>query len=64
MKVRTTLLTITALLVLACPAMAQQKLGDILSQVGYDSMMGKWTATDNSGNVFVGALRRSIYDHC
>lgn len=52
MKVRT-LLSITVLLtVLACPAVAQQKLGDILSQVGYDSIIGKWTATDDSGNVY------------
>jgi len=50
MKVKTTLLAITALLaLLACPATAQQNLGDILSQVGYDSMIGKWTATDDSG---------------
>ena len=53
MKVKTTLLAITALLaLLACPATAQQNLGDILSQVGYDSMIGKWTATDDSGNVY------------
>jgi hypothetical protein len=51
MKVKTTLIAITALLaLLACPAIAQQSLGDILSQVGYDSMIGKWTATDDSGN--------------
>jgi len=53
MNTRAKLLTIViALIVSATPAIAQQKLGDFLAETGYDSMLGKWTATDGAGTTY------------
>jgi hypothetical protein len=37
---------------LVIPVSAQEKLGDFISQYGYDSMIGKWAATDNEGRTY------------
>jgi uncharacterized protein (TIGR03067 family) len=40
------------LAVSAFPAGAQEKLGDLVSQYGYDWMIGKWAATNDDGRQF------------
>lgn len=53
MNARIKLLAIAAILIISVtPALAQQKLGDLLTETGYDSMLGKWTATDGSGTTY------------
>jgi len=53
MNLKIKLLALSALLIItASPVFAQQTLGDLLSETGYDSMLGKWTATDNSGTSY------------
>jgi hypothetical protein len=37
---------------LVVPAGAQERLGDFISQYGYDWMIGKWAATDNDGRTY------------
>ena len=50
MSVRSVFLMIVALLVVsAVPAGAQEKLGDLVAQYGYDWMIGKWTAISGDG---------------
>jgi len=50
MNVRSALLTVMALLALfVVPAAAQQSLGDLVSQGGYDWLIGKWLATTDEG---------------
>jgi uncharacterized protein (TIGR03067 family) len=50
MSVRRITLVIAVLLAIsAIPAKAQDKLGDLVSEYGYDWMVGKWAATDDNG---------------
>ena len=52
MSVRSVFLMIVALLVVsAVPAGAQEKLGDLVAQYGYDWMIGKWTASSGDGHL-------------
>ncbi len=44
------LVVATLLIVTAVPAGAQEKLGDLVAEYGYDWMIGKWTATANDGS--------------
>ena len=51
MSMRNVSLTIVVLLaVCAIPAPAQDKLGDLLYQGGYEWILGKWAATTDEGN--------------
>ncbi|MFC1635748.1 hypothetical protein ACFL5Z_12995 [Planctomycetota bacterium] len=51
MSLRSISLAITVLLVVsAVPAGAQENLGDLISQYGYDWMIGKWAATGDDGS--------------
>jgi arylsulfatase A-like enzyme len=43
------LILVSLLAVTAVPAVAQQTLGDLVSQAGYEGVIGKWAATDNQG---------------
>ena len=43
------LLTLSFLAIGTVPAAAQGKLGDFVTQYGYDWLLGKWTATDDEG---------------
>ncbi|MHC4558294.1 MAG: hypothetical protein ACYTFW_16100 [Planctomycetota bacterium] len=50
MNLKSMSLVIAALLVIfAIPVGAQDKLGDLLSEYGYDWMIGNWVATDDDG---------------
>lgn len=50
MSVRNVCLMIVALLIVsAVPAGAQEKLGDLVAQYGYDWIIGKWAATSDDG---------------
>jgi uncharacterized protein (TIGR03067 family) len=50
MSVRRITLVIAVLLAIsAIPAKAQDKLGDLVAENGYDWMIGKWAATDDNG---------------
>jgi uncharacterized protein (TIGR03067 family) len=50
MSVRRITLVIAVLLAIsAIPAKAQETLGDLVAEYGYDWMIGKWTATDDDG---------------
>ena len=50
-KLRKTLLAVAAILViLAAGARAQQKLGDLVTEGGFDWMMGTWAATSDQGD--------------
>ncbi len=49
-KLRNTFLAVAAILIiLAAGAGAQQKLGDLLTEGGFDWMIGKWVAQTNEG---------------
>ena len=49
-KLRNTFLAVAAILIiLAAGASAQQKLGDLVTEGGFDWMMGKWVAETNEG---------------
>ncbi len=49
-RLRNTLLAVAAVLViLAAGASAQQKLGDLVTEGGFDWMMGKWVAETDEG---------------
>ncbi len=41
----------SVVLLLVCPAPAQEKLGDLVSEYGFDWMIGRWTATTDGGDV-------------
>jgi len=43
------LLTLGLLAIGTVPVAAQEKLGDFVTQYGYDWVLGKWAATDNEG---------------
>jgi uncharacterized protein (TIGR03067 family) len=50
MSVRSISLAIAVFLAMfTVPAAAQEKLGDVVAQYGYDWMIGKWAATDDDG---------------
>lgn len=50
-KLRKSLLAVAAILViLAAGAEAQQKLGDLVTEGGFDWLMGKWAATTDQGD--------------
>jgi uncharacterized protein (TIGR03067 family) len=50
MSVRKISLVIAVLLAISSvPAVAQEKLGDLVAENGYDWMIGKWAATDDNG---------------
>ena len=50
MNLRNVFLIVAALLVVsAVPAAAQENLGDLVTQYGYNWMIGKWTATGDDG---------------
>ena len=50
MSVRSISLVVAVLLVVsAVPAGAQEKLGDLVAQYGYDWLIGKWAATGDDG---------------
>jgi len=50
-KLRKTLLALAAILIiLATGAKAQQKLGDLVTEGGFDWMMGRWEATSDQGD--------------
>ena len=45
----------TLLVVYAIPADAQENLGDLISEYGYDWIIGKWAATDDDvANTYLG----------
>jgi uncharacterized protein (TIGR03067 family) len=46
---RISLLIVVLLAVSAIPAVAQEKLGDLVAEYGYDWMIGKWVADDYNG---------------
>ena len=49
-KRRNTLLAVAAILVIcAAGASAQQRLGDLVTEYGFDWMMGEWVASTNEG---------------
>lgn len=50
MSVKSVSLVVSVLLaVCSIPTMAQDKLGDLVAEYGYDWMIGKWAATDDNG---------------
>ena len=50
-KLRNTILALAAILVIASTgASAQQKLGDLVSEGGYDWMIGRWEASSDQGD--------------
>ena len=51
LKLRKTFLAVASILViLAAGARAQQKLGDLVTEGGFDWMIGKWAATTDQGD--------------
>ena len=52
-RLRNTLLVLAAgLVILAGQAAAQEKLGDLVSEVGFDWMVGKWVAETDEGRKY------------
>ena len=49
MSLRSVSLTMVVLAACAVPMAAQQKLGDLVAQGGYDWLMGRWVATTDQG---------------